>query len=276
MAYTEAIELDATDHTFYSNRSACYQGMEEYENSLKDAEKVIELKPDFAKGYSRKGLALLKLKKFDEAVETYKAGVKKFPTDQNMTKSLEAAESQKAAAAAPPPRSLIPPEGFMKAMADPEIKGWYDNDPAFKLKVQMLQNPATGMSQNILQSMFTDKKLMKFFSVATGVNLGGMPDMPGGPGGPMGQEKEDVQMKEPTPPPVKELSKEEKELQEKTEKADSLKEEGTAAYKKKDFAKALELYTKASEVFPEAPVYVLNCASALMMQNKLDESEKNG
>jgi hypothetical protein len=44
--------------------------------------------------------------------------------------------------------------------------------------------------------------------------------------------------------------------------AAALKDEGTAAYKKKDFAKALELYTKASERMPTDMVYLLNKGKA--------------
>lgn len=44
--------------------------------------------------------------------------------------------------------------------------------------------------------------------------------------------------------------------------AAALKDEGTAAYKKKDFAKALELYTKAAERMPTDMVYLLNKGGA--------------
>merc|ERR1712070_1184788 len=56
--FTEAIELDATNHVLYSNRSAARAGNNEFDLALSDAEKVIELKPDFVKGYGRKGAAL--------------------------------------------------------------------------------------------------------------------------------------------------------------------------------------------------------------------------
>ena len=52
--YTKAIELDPTNHVFYSNRSGCYTSLRKFEDSLKDAKKCIELKPDWHKGYIRK------------------------------------------------------------------------------------------------------------------------------------------------------------------------------------------------------------------------------
>ena len=57
--YTEAIGHDPSSYIFYSNRSACYalSMPPNYADSLQDAKKCVSLKPDFAAGYSRKGLA---------------------------------------------------------------------------------------------------------------------------------------------------------------------------------------------------------------------------
>lgn len=57
-----------------SNRSACYASKERYEEALADANKCVELKPDWAKGYSRKGVALFRLERFEDAKATYEKG----------------------------------------------------------------------------------------------------------------------------------------------------------------------------------------------------------
>jgi tetratricopeptide (TPR) repeat protein len=56
--YTQAIELDQQDVSFYSNRAACYLNLKKYEEALQDGTKCVELNPKFAKGYVRKAMAL--------------------------------------------------------------------------------------------------------------------------------------------------------------------------------------------------------------------------
>jgi len=73
-AYTEAINLEPTNHVLYSNRSAAYLKAAKLSSALEDAEKTVELNPVWAKGYSRKGAVLFALQKFDEAFTCYNKG----------------------------------------------------------------------------------------------------------------------------------------------------------------------------------------------------------
>ncbi|CAM9131892.1 unnamed protein product [Phaeothamnion confervicola] len=75
--YTEAIELDGTNHLYYSNRSACYASMNQQENAAADAEECIRLNPDFVKGYYRLSTAQLELNDFQGALETVQRGLKR-------------------------------------------------------------------------------------------------------------------------------------------------------------------------------------------------------
>merc|ERR1712137_959032 len=74
--YSDAIALDSANHVLYSNRSAAYASLGKYEEALQDGEKTIEVKPDWVKGYSRKGLALFKLDRLQEAMQCYEDGLK--------------------------------------------------------------------------------------------------------------------------------------------------------------------------------------------------------
>ena len=85
--YTKAIELDKNDPILYSNRSAMYYNLNDFENALLDAKEAIYLKPDYAKAYLRKGNALEKQYKYQEALDTYKIGLQK---DKNNIQLLEA------------------------------------------------------------------------------------------------------------------------------------------------------------------------------------------
>ncbi|KAL1005715.1 hypothetical protein UPYG_G00063080 [Umbra pygmaea] len=65
--FSEAIRCDPNDHRFFGNRSYCYWCLELYSSALADAEKSIQLAPDWPKGYFRKGSALMGLKRYAEA-----------------------------------------------------------------------------------------------------------------------------------------------------------------------------------------------------------------
>ncbi|KAF4132062.1 DnaJ domain [Phytophthora infestans] len=90
--YTRAIKLDPENAVYYSNRSAAYLAMGDARGkALKDAEKCIELKPDWWKGYSRKGAAEHALLRFDAARATYNAGLKLEPDNTSLLQASEEA-----------------------------------------------------------------------------------------------------------------------------------------------------------------------------------------
>ncbi|KAL1211633.1 Hsp70-Hsp90 organizing protein 3 [Cardamine amara subsp. amara] len=74
-AYTQAIDFDPTDHTFFSNRSLCWLRLGQAEHALSDAKACRELKSDWPKGCFREGAALRLLQRFDEAANAFYEGV---------------------------------------------------------------------------------------------------------------------------------------------------------------------------------------------------------
>lgn len=74
--FTDAINVDPKNHILYSNRSGAYASMKEYKKALEDADKTVDIKPDWAKGYSRKVTALIYLGNYDEAEKSCKSRIR--------------------------------------------------------------------------------------------------------------------------------------------------------------------------------------------------------
>lgn len=56
--FSQAIDIEPQNHVLYSNRSGAYASKKEFDKALEDAEKTTEIKPDWAKGWGRRGSAL--------------------------------------------------------------------------------------------------------------------------------------------------------------------------------------------------------------------------
>lgn len=97
--YSRAIEGDVNNAALYSNRSAAYlqaskqMGIDTRCMALRDAEKAIELRSNWFKGYSRKGDALFKLERFREAADAYEKGLQFDEGNINLMHSLGEARS---------------------------------------------------------------------------------------------------------------------------------------------------------------------------------------
>lgn len=73
--YTAAIDLDASSVVYLSNRAAAYSSSSQHAKAVEDAQKAIELNPEFSKAYSRLGLAKYALGEAKEAMDAYKKGL---------------------------------------------------------------------------------------------------------------------------------------------------------------------------------------------------------
>lgn len=79
--YSEGLRIRPNDHLLYSNRSFAYFNLKQFYYAICDADKVIELKPDFVKGYFRKAEVLKEVYLFDEALINYGRALKLEPTN---------------------------------------------------------------------------------------------------------------------------------------------------------------------------------------------------
>ena len=65
--YTEALKL-SQDPVYYSNRSACYVGLEDYEKVVEDTTSALKLKPDYTKCLLRRSNAYEQLGNYEESM----------------------------------------------------------------------------------------------------------------------------------------------------------------------------------------------------------------
>ncbi|XP_030762728.1 stress-induced-phosphoprotein 1 [Sitophilus oryzae] len=259
--YTEAINLDPKNAVLYSNRSAAYAKAHDYELSLGDAEKAVELKPDWGKAFSRKGTALAYLGRYDEAIETYEKGIQLDPNNNQLKEGLSEVRAQKAAKSKGGfPNIFAGPNIIPKLRADPRTAE-YLNDPEYlALLAQLQANP------QMMGAKLQDPRILTTLAVLMGLDTSGDEPMDTEPvytPPPKKQEPKPAPKKEPEPdlPENKKAAKAEKEL-------------GNACYKKKDFSGAIEHYTKAIEHDPTDITYYNNLAAVYFEQKEYDKCIK--
>jgi len=118
--YTEAIALEPEGETAalcLSNRSAAYQGLKKWAEAVADAKKCLKLKPAFAKGYFRLGIAQKKMGALEDALKTIEAGLKLQPEDASLKKARQGiVKKLKMRAVLSRPR--VAPEQLQEAQAE--------------------------------------------------------------------------------------------------------------------------------------------------------------
>jgi stress-induced-phosphoprotein 1 len=263
--YTKAVNADGSNHVYYSNRSAAYLKKGDANNALEDANACLGLKPDFAKGYSRKGAALHSLKRYNDSIAAYNDGLAKFPADAGLKKGLADVNREKenpfgisaaGGGGGGGPGGLFGPQMMAQMTMDPKLRP-YLNDEDVMGKIRMVQkNP------NLMPTIMNDPKMMQMLSMM------------------MGQEKEPDSTPATAPAPKKEeqkeedwsnLSPEERKKKETEKEARLKKEEGNNFYKNKEFEKAHAAYDEAIAVDPTSMTFLLNKAAVYFTQKKYDE-----
>ncbi|CAH0490645.1 unnamed protein product [Peronospora farinosa] len=81
-------------HVFYSNRSAAQLKLHKAEEALKDADQCISLKPNWPKGYSRRGSALYALHRYADAYRAYKDGLNYEASNEGLLEGLRSVEAK--------------------------------------------------------------------------------------------------------------------------------------------------------------------------------------
>jgi tetratricopeptide (TPR) repeat protein len=87
--YSAAIELDDTDISFYSNRSACHIALQKYDDAVEDGQKCLQLDKTYLKGYYRTGLGLIGIGKYEAALKILQQGLELDPTNSELVKVVK-------------------------------------------------------------------------------------------------------------------------------------------------------------------------------------------
>jgi stress-induced-phosphoprotein 1 len=266
--FTDAIALAPTNHVLYSNRSAAYASLNQYSEALADAEKTVELKPDWSKGYSRLGAAHVGLGHHDDAIESYKKGLEYDPNNQGLKSGLTDAQAAASRSRAAPPAgnpfgdAFSGPEMWAKLTADSSTRAYLQQPDFVKMMQEIQKNPSN------LNLYLKDQRVMQSLGVLLNVKFRTPTsedmDMAESSSPPPAAERKrpaEAQPVKESEPETMELTEEEKEAKERKAQAQLEKEQGNAAYKKKDFDAAIAHYTKAMELDDEDISYILNRAA---------------
>jgi len=301
--YTSAINLDGTNHVFYSNRSAAYLSKGDGLNALEDANSCIGLSPKFAKGYSRKGAALHNLKRYNDSIAAYETGLDEVPGDKGCVSGLEAVTKAKDGPAfstaspgggmsMPGMGSLFGPDMMAKIALNPKLRP-YLNDPEFMTKLQTLQK-----DPNQLGSMIGDPKIMEVFQAMLGMGTGmgmGMDgddedsDMPPSSSIPTKTDASSDTKQTPQPMEIEEVESDEdddveeinpeeqkrliaeKAEEQKRKAAVKAKEKGNTLYKAKKFDEAIAAYDEAITIDPTNMTFLNNKAAVYFTSKQYEQ-----
>lgn len=286
--FSEGIELDPNNHVLFSNRSACYASLKQFDQALDDAERVVAIKADWAKGYSRKGAALHGLGRLPDAIEAYEAGLKLDPNNQQMKQSIEELKDQLEFGAGGGPggnpfgdRQIFTEDVWPKLAMHPSTRGFM-GQPDFVQKIkEIIANPSK------LQMHMGDQRVLQAFAVAMGLNL----QMPGAgeaadqfpssssPPAQASAASAAPASTQPSPasaagsktqsapqPPKAET---EEEMQHR--RAEEVKEEGNTFYKRREFDQAIAKYDEALALWPDNISFLNNKATALSEAGRYEE-----
>ena len=232
-------------------RSAAYSSLKDYHNSVADANKTVQLKPDWAKGYSRQGASLHGLGNLKESVEAYKKGLEIDPSNAVLKKGLEDVEEAIEAEGLSGLGSIFGPDMWTKMASNPKLSPFLA-DPTIVEKLQQIQKNPKNMG-----AFMQDPRMMQIM-----MGLMGLDGMAASNAEEMEQAKSEAEANLDARAAEKEehaakhqkvqeeiptLSPEEELADSNRKKSDELKVKGTECYKQKKFEDALKDYDAAYE-----------------------------
>ncbi|KAI9823272.1 MAG: Hsp90 cochaperone [Phylliscum demangeonii] len=285
--FSDAISLEPTNHVLYSNRSGAYASLKDFAGALEDAEKVTQIKPDWAKGWTRKGAALHGQGNLVAAMDAYEKAIELEPANAQAKAGADAVQralDAETRAGGPDGdgsgglgNMFNDPQLIQKLAANPKTSRLLAQ-PDFMAKLQRIrQNPGS------IGEAMADPRFLQVMGVLLGVDMqfGQAGDEPSTTAAGE-EEEEDVTMAdaevdsskptesrggreqkaqpepEPAPEPEDEAGQAAKQAK---EAAEAEKKLGTECYKKRQFDDAIAHYSKAWDLHQDV-TYLTNLGAA--------------
>lgn len=245
--FTRAAQAEPDNHVLYSNRCACYAALQRYTEALEDADKCIAIKPDWAKGYVRRGAALHGLRRYDDATAAYEKGLLVDPANTGCLEGLQDVRVAAALQARDPIARAFTPEAFRKIQEHPKLSMLLMQADYVKMIDAVVRDPSQG------RLYLEDQRF-----TTTLMFLSGMPINTGDE-----DEEGESSPSSSRPRPSAAAAKKAAEvpLSDDQQAAVALKDEGNKLYLSKQFDAALAKYTAAAEKDPDNTIYILNATA---------------
>jgi stress-induced-phosphoprotein 1 len=263
--YTDAIDMDPTNHTLYSNRSGAYCASQKYLQAAADARKTIEINPEWPRGYTRLGAALQGQRDWTGAIDAFKKALEKDPNNQGAKEDLATCEANLKNEQAHDPLNeignLFRPENFDALKFNPKTAAFF-NDPSF---VAMLDDVKAN-PKNISKYM-NDQRLSLCMQVLLEPLLKKAQAEQAA-----NEEKDDDDEPEEKPEPKKEEEAPKPQPKTVNEEAEFEKNEGNKFFKAGDYDAAIAHYDKAIALDPNNITFTNNKATCLIKQKKYQEA----
>mmetsp|Transcript_1839 Transcript_1839/g.4099 ORF Transcript_1839/g.4099 Transcript_1839/m.4099 type:complete len:571 (+) Transcript_1839:111-1823(+) len=280
--FTQGINVDGNNHVLYSNRSASYAGLQQYDKALEDAKKCISIKPDWGKGYGREGAAYHGLGDLESAVASYKKGLGVEPGLAMLQNGLEEVKADMAASMKGTGLSDIAkmlqrpdlldfvaknhtlsqylvqadfPDILNELKTDPNALGKHLNDQRVQMLLQeLLRESNPSMFQKAEEDELRKRKEKELAEEAK-----------------KKQEEEAAKRKAAEEAARKAAMTEDDFKDDPKGLSDWYKDKGNVAYKAKQFDEAVSWYTKAYNAQPENIAVLTNRAAVAFEQKKYDD-----
>lgn len=283
--FSAAIDIEPQNHVLYSNRSGAYASLKNFDKALEDANKTTEIKPDWAKGWGRKGAALHGTGDLVSAVDAFEEALKLDPSNAQAKSGLEsvqrAVKAEAQADGADPTGGLgnmfNDPQMIQKLAANPKTRNLLA-DSAFMTKLQNLKNNPGNIGQEM-----GDPRFLQVMSVLLGIDMQFNETDDAEKAAAEHKAKngveEDVEMSDAKPAPKEEKKAPEPGPEPEDEEAatakkakaeaDEEKKKGTEAYKKRSFDEAIGHYEKAWDTHKDI-TYLTNLGAAQFEKGDYD------